>query len=178
MPFIQQAIADARESNLVPEAEYDLRIADYEEKDSKKSGKPMISVMIEILNQGEDVEPIFHNISLVTDEDEPKTAKFKLRMQRRFLNVFNIPFEDNGFNTDDFANAEGRCLVVQQEREDRNGNPTGDFQHALRLPKFDNEPNDDTAQAADEAQAGTRAAARDTGRATRAGTKQAARGRR
>lgn len=161
MPFINQAVAEARESRLLPEGEYNLRIAEVEEGEGKTSGKPLLRVLIEIVGEGDDVEPIFHNVSLATPEDEPKSAKFKLRMIRRLLAVFNLPFEDNGFDTDDWPNAEGKCLVAQEEMEDKNGQATGEYRHVLRLPKFQGEPNDEVAREADQAGSGRG----DTGRA-------------
>ena len=136
MPFIEQAVADATEGYFVDEDEYDLRIVSAEEKDSKK-GKPMIECVIEIVEHP-DAEPVFHYVNLVHPEDSEKARKFKLRMTRRFLEVFNVPYQDDGFDSDDLNGAEGRCVVYQQERVDENGNALDppEFSHALRLPKF------------------------------------------
>ena len=136
MPFIEQAVADATEGYFVDEDEYDLRIVSVEEKDSKK-GKPMLECVIEIVDHP-DAEPIFHYVNLVHPDDSEKARKFKLRMTRRFLEVFGVPYQDDGFDSDDLQGAEGRCVVFQQERVDENGeafNPP-EFSHALRLPKF------------------------------------------
>jgi hypothetical protein len=169
MPFIEQAIADAVEGKLLPEGEYDLRISQAEIKDSKKGGgKENIQVVIEFQDEP-DAEPIFHYIPLVHPDDEDKTKRFKLRMARRFLAVFGIPFEENGFNTDDFPGAVGNCMVIQQERTEGDGEHrrgTGEFSHALRLPKFQNEPDDDVGREAD------------SGRGRAAATKTSGKGRR
>jgi|SRR5712664_132990 len=141
MPFISAPVADAREDELVPEAQYDLTIESADEQDSKK-GKPQIMCMITVDNPPSTVSspaPIFHYISLPHPDDEPKASRFKLRMIRRFLEVFNIPFEDNGFDSDDLQGAKGSCLVAQQEIM-RDEKPTGEYSHTLRLPKFANEP--------------------------------------
>jgi hypothetical protein len=118
MPFIEQAVSDAVEDELVPEGEYELRIVAHETKENKAGTGELIQVQIEITDPPEGIKspaPIFHYLSLVGPNDEPKSKSFKLRMQRRFLECFSIPFEGNGFNDDDFDGATGRCLVTQQE---------------------------------------------------------------
>lgn len=150
MPFIQMPIADAVEQDLVPEGEYDLQITDVEEKDSK-NGVPMLQCTIQVMNPPATVKepaPIWHYITLPDSDDDAKKAAFKLRMLRRFLEVFSIPFEDNGFNSEDLNGAQGRCLVAQQEimRDER---PTGEYSHTLRLPKFKNESGGDETEATD-----------------------------
>lgn len=148
MPFIQAPIADATEDELVPEAEYELRIAAVTEKDSKGTGKPMLEVLIEITNPPAEVRtpaPVFHYVSLPHEDDEPKALQYKLRMIRRLLEVFGVAFEDNGFDSDDLLGATGNCLVFQQEQTKEEGNTgkrvgTGEYSHAIRLPKFANEP--------------------------------------
>jgi hypothetical protein len=136
MPYIEQAIADATEGYFVDEGEYQLRIVSAEEKDSKK-GKPMIECVIEIVDHP-DAEPVFHYVNLVSPDDSEKARKFKLRMTRRFLEVFGVAYDDGGFDSDDLNGAEGTCMVYQQERVDENGNALDppEYSHALRLPKF------------------------------------------
>lgn len=144
MPFIEQAMDQAHEQDLVPEAEYDLRITQHEVKENSKGTGDNIMCVIEIENPPEGVAhpaPIFHYITLVNPSDDAKSKDFKLRMMRRFLEVFSIPFEANGFNDDDLDGATGRCLVTQQEIK-RDDKPSGEYTHALRLPKFSNEPEE------------------------------------
>lgn len=147
MPFIAAPMADAREDELVPEGEYELTIDSYEEKDGKKEGRTNLQIMITIDNPPAETKspaPIFHYLSLPHEDDEPKSASFKLRMMRRFLEAFSIPFEDNGFDSDDLNGAKATLLVTQQEimRGDP-PRPTGEYSHALRLPKFRNERDEE-----------------------------------
>lgn len=149
MPFIAMPLDQAKEDELCPEAEYELRISDVQDKDSKR-GDPMLQIMIDITNPPDGISnpaPIFHYISMPTEHDEPKSFQYKLRMIRRLLAVFNIPFEANGFNTEDLMGAEGECLVAQEERtkEGDSGNRigTGEYSHVMRLPKFANEVDED-----------------------------------
>lgn len=147
MPFVESAVAEAREDELVPEGEYDLIISSVEEKEDRK-GNLMFMCVLDIQNPPDNVSnpaPVFHYISTIGPEDDAKTRNFKLRMQRRFLECFEIPFEDNGFNTDDFEGAKGTCLVRQSEIL-RDGKPSGDYSHQLSLPKFANEPDDEVAK--------------------------------
>ena len=147
MAFINSAIKDAREQQVVPEAEYDLRIQQAEIKDSKsKADRQNVEVMV-LIESAEypNAAPIFHYLSIVHDDDDQKTKDFKLRMQRRFLELFKIPFEDNGFDTDDFAGCTATCLVAQDEVK-KDNKPTGEFANVLRLPKFQNEEDDEKPQ--------------------------------
>lgn len=143
MPFIKMAL-DAKEPVVAPEAEYDLRIFKVEEKKtgdkSKIPGEPMLLVMLNIEEPGASYAPIFHNIMLVTSKTpEEHHQLYKLGVQR-FLSCFNIAGEADGFDTDDFVGATGRCLVVQAEGEQGPRNE-------LRLPRLDEEEEEQVAEA-------------------------------
>lgn len=143
MAFINSAMKDAREQQVVPEGEYDLRIQQAEVKPSKsKQGHENVEVMV-LIESAEypNAAPIFHYLSIIHEEDDQRTIDFKLRMQARFLQLFGIPFEDNGFDTDDFAGCTARCLVAQDEVK-RDGKPTGEYSNVLRLPKMRDEPEE------------------------------------
>lgn len=141
MSIIQQAVASAQETQVVPEAEYDLEVlsAEYIEK-SKSSGKPMVVSLIKISNPPDGIAPdlIRHYMSLVAEDDDEEKTAGKLRGQRRFLECFNIPFADDQYDTDDFVNATGRAFVKQDEGDD------GVTRNIMVPPKFGGEGDEPT----------------------------------
>jgi hypothetical protein len=125
MPFVNVKL-DAKESVLCPDGKYDLRIQSASEKKtgekSKIPGEPMLEVLI--LNDtpgpdGETYSPIFHTLMIPTPKTPEKNVQmYKLNIQR-FLAMFNIPGDETGFDTDDFAGATAKdATVVQEEGDD------------------------------------------------------------
>lgn len=134
MPFVQVAL-DAQEPEVAPDGEYDLRIVKYEEKKtgprSKIPGEPYVNAMIVIEEAGVEYLPIWHILMTPTKNTKPENVqRYKLNIQR-FLNVFGIAGDADGYNTDDFAGATGRCNVIQSENEE-----TGEPRNELRLPRL------------------------------------------
>ena len=138
MPFIEQAVQDAKEAVVVPEAEYDLRVSSAELATSKAAqakGQEDNMIHCVILIESEEypnAAPIHHYIMLVTDPED-KYNNLHLVGQKRFLVTFGIPHEGNGFDLDDFPNATGRCLVAVDQTD------KGDDVNVLRLPKIKDE---------------------------------------
>lgn len=139
MPFIEQAISDAKEAVAVPEAEYDLRIINAETQLSKKAAEKgatednMVHVLIAIDSpEYPNAAPIHHYLMLVTDPEEKNNALYLIG-QKRFLVAFGIPYERNGFDIDDFPNATARCLVTLDE------NQQGEPVNQLKLPRIKEE---------------------------------------
>ena len=114
MPFINAAMNEAAEAEVVPEGEYHIRNHEAELTTSKK-GSQMIKVLSVIESPDHpNAAPINTYLSLPSDDDEPKAAAFKLLQLRRFCECFEIPFDESGFDTDDIAGSEGDCLVKQE----------------------------------------------------------------
>lgn len=142
MPFIEQALADAKEDIPVPEGEYDLEIIQATPKQSKKyaesgkSGDNMVSVAIAIRSEEyPNAATVFHNIMLVTDPAYEYNHLW-LRDQKRFLTLFNIPHEGNGFDVDDFVGATARSLLKVDQ------NDRGDDINVLALPRVKEEEHE------------------------------------
>lgn len=142
MPFIQQAIADAKEDVVVPEGEYDLEILSAELEVSKNAAKQgvtepnMIHCVIAVRSdEYPTARPIGHWLMFATENDE--WAGMRLRDQKRFLECFSIPYEGNGFDTDDFVGSKGRCLVTNETSD------KGEPFNSLRLPRFKDEEDED-----------------------------------
>ena len=142
MPFIEQAIADAKEDVCVPEGAYDLSIISAELKTSKKAAERgeednMIQVMIKIeSDEYPNAATVFHHLMLVKDPDFEYNHLW-LRDQKRFLVLFGIPHEGTGFDLDDFAGATARQVLLKVDTNDRD-----EEQNVLVLPKIADEPDD------------------------------------
>jgi Protein of unknown function (DUF669) len=148
MPFIEQAIADAKEDVCVPEGAYDLSIISAELKTSKKAAERgeednMIQVMIKIESEEyPNAATIFHHVMLVKDP-EFEYNHLWLRDQKRFLVLFSIPHEGTGFDLDDFAGATARQVLLKVDQNDR-----GEDYNVIVLPKVaeDEEANNKKTQ--------------------------------
>lgn len=126
MAFIKVAL-DAKEPEAAPEGEYDLRITKMEDGLTSQKGAPMVKTTIRIEGV-DDVQPFNHWIVLPGPKTE--NVQFAKLQVQRFLEVFGIPHEGDGFDTEDLVGAEGRCMLVQQEGDD------GVIRNALRLPRL------------------------------------------
>lgn len=118
MPFINSKAASAVEPQTQPEGVYDLVVKKADIHRGKESGKDSIRTIIGIEGVPNAAD-FFHYVPLVHEEDDEEKANNKLLMQKRFLAVFNIPFNDDGFNTDDFIGAAGRGYLKVEP--DNNG---------------------------------------------------------
>src|SRR5229473_3919139 len=126
MPFIQSAIADAKEAEVVPEGPYDLRIISAD-TDTSKKGNNMVVCLIGIdSSEHPNAQPITEYLVIPADDDEYK--HLHLLKLARFLHAFSIPHEDTGFDTDDFpgSTASGVRLTQEMVDKDKDGNPRPD----------------------------------------------------
>ena len=131
MPFIEMGkeFKNAKETPLAPEGQYDLIIhALSEDKVTDQKN----NLVVDIRFESEDYLPIRHWIALPIKEkdkrnDEEKghdpgtTAKTKMLMAKRFCYLFNIPYTDLGFNTDDFLGATTRAGVTHGSFKAKDG---------------------------------------------------------
>jgi hypothetical protein len=161
MPFIEQAIADAKEDVCVPEGAYDLTIIQAELKLSKKAQERgeeeenMIQVMIKIESEEyPNAATLFHHVMLVKDPDYEYNHLW-LRDQKRFLVLFGIPHEGTGYDLDDFAGATAKQVLLKVDTNDRD-----EEQNILVLPKVDVEEDE-------EEKGGRRASGRSAGKPVR-----------
>lgn len=118
MSFVSVNVEEVKEPAPVEEGNYDLVCSNAEEKESKSSGKPMIACTIEIMEHP-DAPTIFMFLPLPAEGDEPKARNFKLLQLKRFLTAFDIPFDSDGFNVEDFNGATAtQCRVKLSEPDD------------------------------------------------------------
>jgi len=122
MPLISIPLGDDWEDKAVPEGEYDLVIEDANEKTSE-AGSEMIECRIAI-QDGDfpNAAAIWEYLVFPKDGVEERTKRLQMRNIVRFLSVFGIPFEADGFNTEDLIGATGRCQLEQQEYQNNVSN--------------------------------------------------------
>lgn len=130
MSFIKLDLEGVNESEPVPEGEYELRIIKSEDTESKK-GNPMTVVTIKI-EDGEFPNPslVYHYITYPT-EDLPDNQKYmRLLDIKRFLTLFEVGFQDGGFDSEDLLGQTAKGMLIQEEGED------GIIRNRLRLPRL------------------------------------------
>src|SRR5262245_407603 len=132
MPFIKIPLDDAAEQEVVPEGDYELQIVKAEDGESKK-GNQMTTVYIRILDAKVPNPAILRHWLTYPDMETPADQRnLRLVDIKRFLTVFNIPMNEEGFDSDDLIGATGRCFVYQETSEE---NEDQVF-NRLRLPRL------------------------------------------
>ncbi|KKK86365.1 hypothetical protein LCGC14_2763980 [marine sediment metagenome] len=121
MPFIEVALADAKEPSIMDESEYSMRIQQAELKPGKVEGKLNLEVMT-IYDDHPDAAPCFTYLPLPHSTDDEKARKFKQLQIKRILVQFDIPHEGNGFDPTDFAGASALARTKPGEYEGRLNN--------------------------------------------------------
>lgn len=128
MPFIKSGAANAVEPQVQPEGVYDLVVKKAELYKGKESGKESIRTIIGIEGV-QNAADFFHYVPLINgSEEDEKKVNDKNLMQKRFLDMFNIAYTDEGFELDDFIGARGRgYLKVEADNNgiDRNSLQVG-----------------------------------------------------
>jgi len=136
MPFIDAALADASEPQLVPEGRYDLRIIKVEDKASQ-SGNMMTVLTIQIEDRDQpNAELISLRIMHPAEKDEPRQKAFKLLQMRRAADCFGVPYTEQGLNTDDFLGATASEIDVRQVELPALGGRPARMQNEVQLPKL------------------------------------------
>lgn len=125
-------LADVEESKPVAAGvKYNLIITEAGETTSK-AGNPQIEVSIAI--EGHDNAPnLRHYVSLpqTGEGKDPSKENYKALLLKRFLVLFNIPFNGGEFDTQDFAGAKAFAELGLDD--------SGDF-NRLILPRMRGEP--------------------------------------
>jgi hypothetical protein len=153
MPFINAAVATAKELTAVPEGRYPLRVLDADvvpvKRDNPDKSKEQIAVTISIDDaQYPSAQQVYMYLGLPHRDDDERTVNRKLLSIRRFCTQFDIPFEESGFNTDDFVGAtcdEGH--LTQEPVKDANDQETGEFRNNLRLARLPGEAAEEAPKA-------------------------------
>lgn len=141
MTFIPVNFDDAQEPQPVGAGRYDLQITACEiaktGPNSKVPGSPQFRVSVAI--QGEDNAPnITQFISLPNENDEAKSANFKVLLLKRWLVLFNVPFDSSGIDTErmsmEMVGATANAEVQLSEPDD-----SGNVYNRIIVPRIKNE---------------------------------------
>lgn len=104
---------------------------------SKVPGSPQFRVSIGFPDDS-GLQNFSHFISLPNEQDEPKSANFKVLLLKRFLELFNVPYDTNGIDTErmamDMVGATANAEVKLTEPNDE-----GNVYNTLVVPKLRNE---------------------------------------
>jgi hypothetical protein len=138
---------DAIEPQPLPKGKYPVQITAAEEKasgqNSKNPGSPMIVVTAGFTGpspEEQNAPTVRHFISLPHDNDEAKSANFKVLLLKRFMHAFGLQASGNA-DIDveqlcfDLVGREATLEVSLSEP-----NETGDVYNGLVIPRIPNEP--------------------------------------
>lgn len=141
MTFIPVNFDEAVEPKPAPAGRYNLQITGCDVAqtgpNSKRPGSPQFKVSIAF--QDEPNTPnITHYISLPHEEDEASSANFKALLLKRFLVLFNVPFDPTGIDTEkmamDMVGATANAEVGLSEPDDN-----GNVYNRLQVPRVKEE---------------------------------------
>lgn len=103
MAFINVDLDSAEESQPAAQGSYNLQITEAVEMvtgpNSKSPGSPMLRVSIGFPDEVA-VPNISQFIMLPKEDDEPKDLQMKMLNLRRFLTLFNVPYDSAGIDTE------------------------------------------------------------------------------
>lgn len=132
MPFVPIRLDDVQEGSAVADGEYDLQIIKAVLGESKK-GNSMVTVTIRVLD-----EPTANLVNHWLTPPAAGLPEDQVRLRKldiaRFCSAFDIPTEDGGFDTDDFAGKTARVYLKKEVSED-----DGNEYNRLRLPRISKE---------------------------------------
>ena len=112
MSFIEMALGEAKEKEVVPEGQYTLIVEDAELIEEDGRGRVLVRLSIDGMPNAKSV---FHSISLTSPEDDPEKRNTKLLFAKAFCEAFDISFEANGFALEDFPGSRGEVHLIQDE---------------------------------------------------------------
>ena len=130
MSFIKIALDDVKEGEYVPEGVYDLRIIKANDTESKK-GNPMTVVTIRIEDAPiPNALPVQHYITYPDENTPAEQRQMRLLDIKRFLTLFDVPFDANGFESEDLLGQQAKGHLTQEEGDD------GIIRNRLRMPRL------------------------------------------
>lgn len=142
MTFVPVNFDDVQEQKPAPAGRYTLQIATCNivqtSERSKNPGRPQYKVSIGFPDNPE-YPNITQYISLPHQDDEEGSAKFKALLLKRFLVLFNVPFQPNGFDIEGTAMEMVGATATNVEVKPGEPNESGDVYNTIVVPKLRNE---------------------------------------
>ncbi len=112
MPKVQyKGIADAQQPTLLDNGPHDLRIVKATYAEGKTPGRFRTEVVLESLDIL-DSQGVFHYIADLNPEGTEKGENYKTLLLKQFCTAFDIPFDESGFDTDDFSGKVANIVTV------------------------------------------------------------------
>lgn len=141
MTFIPVNFDDAVEPQPVSGGRYNLQVIECKNavtgEKSKHPGSPQFIVTIGFMDEP-NAPNMTQFLSLPHSEDNQKSANFKVLLLKRFLTLFNIPFDPSGIDTEkmamDMVGATANAEVTLSEPDDN-----GNVYNRLVVPRLRNE---------------------------------------
>lgn len=127
MSFVKIDLTKSKEPEIVPMGEYDLRVVKVMDTETKKKD-PMTVLTIKIeTTEVPNPAPVQHFITYPNGGqwDDMRALEIK-----RILTLFDVRFDEAGFDSNDLLGQTGRCMVVQEEGDD------GVMRNRLKLPRL------------------------------------------
>jgi len=125
--FVKIDLTKSKEPEIVPMGEYDLRVVKVMDTETKKKD-PMTVLTIKIeTTEVPNPAPVQHFITYPNGGqwDDMRALEIK-----RILTLFDVRFDEAGFDSNDLLGQTGRCMVVQEEGDD------GVMRNRLKLPRL------------------------------------------
>lgn len=142
MTYIPVNFDEAVESSPAPAGRYKLQITGCDivktGAQSKNPGRDQLKASIGFTDLT-DVPNISQFISLPHENDEPETAKFKVLLLKRFLELFQIPYDRNGIDVEKIA-MEMVGNTAEAEVTLSPPNDSGNVYNNLVVPRIKGEP--------------------------------------
>ena len=138
MLLIKAPLADIKEDEHVPEGEYDVRIQKATDKESK-GGNNMTECLVVIEStEHPNALPMF--IYFNYPAEDHTHFDFMWRQNIRMLSAFKVPFEKDGFNSDDLEGATATVFLKVVPAMDSDGvDIDGEFRNEPVFPRLSNE---------------------------------------
>lgn len=117
MGFIKvNGISKSVEPTTLPEDSYNCTIVKMEYTDTGKNQSPRISVLLEAMDQPH-AKLVYHTLWLPQPDDDEKRSNQALFRIREFCEVFGIPFDENGFDTDNVAGLTAPVFLIEKDTD-------------------------------------------------------------
>jgi hypothetical protein len=112
--YVKIDLTKAKEPEVAPEGQYDIRCVKVSQTETKKK-EPMTVLTLRIEAGDENYAPVQEFITYPNggQYDDLRTLTLK-----RILTAFEVPFDDQGFDTDELLGKTVSVLLVQEEGDD------------------------------------------------------------
>lgn len=137
--FIPVNLDEVQEQHAAPQGIYHLQITDAKEgqtgPNSQTPGAPQLIFTIGFADPDVDAPTIRHYVSLPHEGDDATKQANKLRMLKRFLVAFNIPYSSDGIDSEAICfEAIGKDADIEVLQGDPDA--SGNVYNRLNLPKL------------------------------------------